>query len=158
MIAEVNVNTENDLILIQEPSLVEIATYGIQGARGTSVLSGYGLPAPSLGFEQDLYLNLSNGYLYKKLLGNWAYQTYLTAQQKKFTITAQNILDKYVVLDPTPSNPANVTLEFLGGSEQENGVEFQVIGATLSWEADLPNGVIGMEGFIAENDIIIVRY
>jgi hypothetical protein len=158
MIAEVNINTENDLILIQEPSLVEIATYGIQGAKGNSLNSGYGLPAPSLGIELDLYLDLSNGYLYKKLTGAWVYQTYLFAQQKKFTITAQNILDKYILLTPTPSNSDNVTLEFVGGTEQENGVEFQVVGATLSWAIDLPNGVIGMEGFIAENDVIIVRY
>lgn len=169
MIAEITVNPQNDYVVIQEPSLndlslvlentaVEIATYGIQGPRGNAINSGTGVPSPSLGIELDLYLDISTGYLYKKLSGVWVYQTYITAQQKKFNITAQNILDKYVTLSPPPSNPAIVTLEFLSGSGQENGVEFKVTGSTLSWAEDLLNGIIGMEGFIAENDVIIVRY
>lgn len=151
---EISINVENPFI----PANVEIASVGIQGAQGYSVLSGNGVPISSLGVNQDLYLDLDNGFLYKKLIGAWVYQTYIKSQQKKYTITSQNIIDKYITLNPAPSGPSEVSLEFVGGTIQENGVDFQVMGSILSWEEDLFNGVSGLEGFIAENDIIIVRY
>lgn len=150
----ISINVENPFM----PANVEVASMGIQGAQGYSLLSGHGSPTAFLGTNKDLYLNLDNGYLYKKIDDEWEYQTYITPQQKKIVISAQNILDKYVTLSPPPSSPTNVTLEFLNGGGQENGVEFKVTGSTLSWAQDLLNGVSGMEGFIAESDIIIVRY
>lgn len=153
-VGEISIYAENPFI----PASLEVSSVGIQGAQGYSVLSGNGVPASILGVNQDLYLDLDNTFLYKKLVGVWVYQTYLKAQQKKYIITAQNILDKYITLPITPSNPAEVSLEFVGGSIQENGVEFKVTGSVLSWEEDLINGISGLEGFIAENDIIIVRY
>ncbi len=141
-----------EIVVAREYNVKEVATYGIQGPRGNAILSGNGAPAPELGIEFDLYLNLDNGYLYKKLSGVWGYQAYITPQQKKFTISAADIVAKQITLVPTPNDPDEVTLEFLTGGGQENGVDFEVVGGTLSWDG------LGLYGFIETGDIIIVRY
>ena len=152
MIAEVIASSEANIILIEDPMQLDIASYGIQGPRGNALLSGSGAPSSSLGIENDLYLNLANGYLYKKISGVWGYQAYITPQQKKFTISAADISAKQITLVPTPNDPDEVTLEFLTGGGQENGVDFEVVGGTLSWDG------LGLDGFIETGDIIIVRY
>lgn len=152
MIAEVIASSEANIILIEDPMQLDIASYGIQGPRGNALLSGSGAPSSSLGIENDLYLNLANGYLYKKVSGVWGYQAYITPQQKKFTISAADISAKQITLVPTPNDPDEVTLEFLTGGGQENGVDFEVVGGTLSWDG------LGLDGFIETGDIIIVRY
>lgn len=152
MIAEVNSLSESNVILIQDPSKIELASYGIQGPRGNAVLSGSGVPLNSVGINNDLYMDLDSSFLYKKLAGIWEYQTYLRAQQQKYTITLSEFTAKQVTLYPEPNNSDSVTVEFFGGTSQENGVDFVVTGDVLSW-----NG-LGLDGFIEVNDIIIVRY
>jgi hypothetical protein len=154
MIAEVSALSEANVILVEDPRQLELSSYGIQGPRGNAILSGNGAPspAPNNGIENDLYLNLDNGYLYKKLSGVWTYQAYITPQQKKFTISPVDIAAGHVTLIPTPNDPDTVTLEFLSGGGQENGVDFEVIGDILSWDG------LGLDGFIESGDIIIVRY
>jgi hypothetical protein len=152
MIAEVNALSESNVILVQDPSQIELASYGIQGPRGYSLLSGNGVPIPSLGINQDLYMDIDTSFLYKKLSNAWVYQTYVRAQQKKFNITAVEVAAKQVTLYPVPNNSDSVTLEFLNGGGQENGVDFEVVGGVLSW-----NGK-DLDGFIESGDIIIIRY
>lgn len=152
MIAEVNVQSEANVILIQDPSQVEIASFGLQGPRGNSILSGNGIPIPSVGINQDLYLDMDSSFVYKKLSGVWEYQTYLRAQQHTFTISPSQFSAKQVTLYPEPSNSDLVALEFLSGGGQENGVDFNVVGSVLSWDG------LGLDGFIELGDIIIVRY
>lgn len=143
----------NNIVQVLQPlSEIAVATYGIQGPRGNAILSGNGAPISSLGIEFDLYLNLNNGYLYKKLSGVWAYQAYINPQSKKFVITAADITSKQITLVPQPNDATAVTLEFLSGGGQENGVDFEVIGDSLSWDG------LGLDGFIETEDIIIVRY
>jgi hypothetical protein len=152
MIAEVNALSESNVILVQDPSQIELASYGIQGPRGFSLLSGIGEPTTNLGINQDLYMDLHSSFLYKKLAGVWVYQTYVRAQQKRFDITAVEVAAKQITLSPVPNDSGSVTLEFLGAGGQENGVDFGVSGDVLSW-----NGK-GLDGFIESGDIIIVRY
>jgi hypothetical protein len=94
--------------------------------------------------------------VYKKSNQEWEYQTYLRAQQKKIIITNENIESKGLILHPIPNNSDSVTLEFLTGGGQENGVEFGVLEGVLYWDKERLPG--GLEGFIEEGDIIIVRY
>jgi hypothetical protein len=152
MIAQVSVDAESRVILVQDPSQIELATYGIQGPRGNAFLSGNGIPPASEGINLDLYVDLDTGFLYKKFAGAWSYQTYITPQQKKITISAQNVADKFITVSPVPKVPGSVTLEFLSGGGQENGVEFEVIGGNISWDG------MALDGFIESGDIIIVRY
>ena len=137
---------------------VTVATPGIQGKRGYSTLSGSGRPEDSLGINNDLYVNLDNGFLYKKIEYSWVYQSYLYPQSKRIYIQEEDIDNKYIILDPIPNNPDNVTMRFLTGCDQENGVEFKVMGNILSWASNPEEGVEGLEGFISDGDIIIVQY
>jgi len=142
----------SNIVLIQDPYHVDIASFGVQGIRGFSLLSGEGSPITSAGINQDLYMDIISGFIYKKLFGTWVYQTYLRPQQKKITISSLQFFEKQVTLYPEPSNPDLVTLEFLSGGGQENGIEFNVVGDVLSWDG------LGLDGFIEIGDIIIVRY
>ena len=71
---------------------------------------------------------------------------------KTHTITQQNVLDGYLILDTTPQNSNEVELEFINGTSQVLGVDFSVSGNLLHW-----NG-LGLDNFIEENDILIIRY
>jgi hypothetical protein len=152
MIAEVSALSEANVILVEDPRQLELATYGIQGPRGNAILSGSGLPSPSLGINDDLYLNFDNGFLYKKLANVWTYQTYIKAQQKHFDLEPVDIAAKQILLSPAPSSPGDVILEIIGGTTQVNGVDFDVTGNVLSWAG------LGLDGILDDTDTIIVRY
>lgn len=152
MIAEVTALTNSNVILIEDPSQIELSSYGIQGPRGYALLSGNGAPISFLGINQDLYMDIYTSFLYKKLEGAWVYQTYVRAQQRKVNITAVEVTSKQVTLYPAPNDSDSVTLEFLNGGGQENGVDFEVVGGVLSWDGK------ALDGFIENGDIIIIRY
>lgn len=159
-INQLTLNLPPDLHIeaVTSPSELIVATEGIQGPIGYSLLSGDGYPSTNLGRNNDLYVNLDNGYFYKKINNAWEYQFYVQPQSKRIDISSQDILNKYIILDPIPNNPDQVTLRFIGGTDQENGVDFKVVGNVLSWAANPSLGVTGMEGFISNDDIVIVQY
>ena len=152
MIAEVKAYNQSNVILVKDSSRVELATYGIQGPRGNAILSGNGIPHAFLGINSDLYLDLDNGFMYKKIEDTWEYQLYTYPQTVKFVISPLNVTEKQITLYPMPNNSSFVTLEFLQGGGQENGVDFNVVGGVLSWDG------LGLDGFIESGDIIIVKY
>lgn len=43
----------------------------VDGKDGISILSGKSIPSNSMGNDEDLYLNLNNGDIYKKTNGVW---------------------------------------------------------------------------------------
>ncbi|MDD3412382.1 MAG: hypothetical protein PHY47_00090 [Lachnospiraceae bacterium] len=47
---------------------------GVPGNPNWSFLSGFGIPSPSLGVHQDLYLNKTNSDLYRKAGSNWQFE------------------------------------------------------------------------------------
>lgn len=68
------------------------------------------------------------------------------------TLTATDILNKYVVLSNTPFMPSAVTLIPAGGIEQINGVDFEVVGNELRW------GGKGLDNFLEVNDVLIIQH
>lgn len=61
-----------DLVVVEQPVIVTVANAGIQGPRGTQVLSGPNDPDPSLGLIGDQYLNTSSGRLFgPKTISGW---------------------------------------------------------------------------------------
>jgi hypothetical protein len=68
------------------------------------------------------------------------------------TIGQQEVDNKQVTLSSSPSSPNSVSLTFLEGIEQDNGIDFIVNGNILSWDG------LGLDGFIEVGDVIIVRY
>ena len=144
----------NTLILNQEAAkTVSIPAVGIQGPRGYSMLSGIGIPDVSLGINNDLYVNLTNGYLYKKISNAWVFKFNIVPQVEKITVTQQMINANGLHLSITPLNPNSVTLSFVGGvGDQDNGEDFSVSGDFVGWSG------LGLQGFIEVGDILKIRY
>jgi hypothetical protein len=70
----------------------------------------------------------------------------------KIEITQENIDNKSVELSQIPLYPSSVTLTFMGGIHQENGVDFEVTSNVISW-----NG-LGLDGFIELGDNLVIQY
>jgi hypothetical protein len=68
-------------------------------------------------------------------------------------ITQEMINNKKLNLEKTPLFPSKVTLDFIGGIPQLNGIDFEIIsGNILSWEGK------GLDNFIEKDDLIIITY
>ena len=72
--------------------------------------------------------------------------------QDDFTLTAQDISNKYVTLTRTPVTSTEVALNIVEGGSQEYGVDYIVSGLQLIW-----NGY-DLDGYLAENDQLRVVY
>lgn len=68
------------------------------------------------------------------------------------TLTASDIENKRIVLDPAPSYPASVTLTPIGGIPQANGIDFEVVENELRWSG------LGLDNFLEANESLIVSY
>ena len=68
------------------------------------------------------------------------------------TITNQMITDKQLSLPAIPLYPGQVTLEFFCGTQQINGIDFQVQNNEVNWNS------LGLDGFIEEDDVVIIYY
>lgn len=68
------------------------------------------------------------------------------------TLTLSDINNKYIILPFTPVDSDNVLITPAGGITQINGIDFEVIGNQIHW-----NG-LGLEGFLDENDVLIVQH
>lgn len=68
------------------------------------------------------------------------------------TLTATDIVNKYITLTTTPITPNSVTLVPVGGIQQINGTDFEVVGNELRWDG------LGLDGFLEVNDVLIVQH
>jgi hypothetical protein len=75
---------------------------------------------------------------------------------EKFTLTAGNITDKYVVLAAAPSTQSATRLIVIEGIEQDYAVDFEMTaddgGQRLSWDG------LGLESLLEAGDKIVVVY
>lgn len=69
-----------------------------------------------------------------------------------FTLTAQDITNKYVVLSREPFLPEALTLNIVGGIPQLYGIDFIVSGLILSWDGR------GLDNFLEVGDTLIIHY
>lgn len=67
-------------------------------------------------------------------------------------LTAQNIIDKYVILPYTPVLPDELLLTPAGGIKQINGEDYTVSGNILSWDG------MGLDGFLDDTDVLIIQH
>lgn len=152
MIAEVKSYNPSNVVLVKDSSRVEIASFGIQGPRGNSMLSGFGLPSIGLGENLDLYIDLNSGHIYRKEIGVWVFRVSTVPQTKVYTITEEQISSKQIILDMAPIAPTSVSLRFLNGTAQVYGEQYIVQGSILSWDG------YSLDGFIEVGDIISIGY
>lgn len=161
MITEVIVESSNEVTIqvLESNPLVEVFSQGIQGPRGYSVLSASGAPG-SEGINNDLYIDLDNGFLYKKIGGVWVFQINLAPVKDKFTLTPAILAAQKVTLTTIP-RPEVLTVNFIGGVEQDNdGTAFYISGNELKWNGISPitGNPYDFQTLLESGDIMIVSY
>jgi hypothetical protein len=67
-------------------------------------------------------------------------------------ITQQNLNDKSLTLPHTPISSESVSISFVNGTSQVNGIDYEVSGNVVSWED------MGLDNFIELNDVLIVQH
>ena len=74
-------------------------------------------------------------------------------QSYRRTVTVTNINNKYMELTPAPLNGAEVQVVVLGGIEQVNGIDFEILnGNQLSWASK------GLEADLLPGDQLLIKY
>lgn len=69
-----------------------------------------------------------------------------------FTLSSTDISNGYITLAATPAVPAKTMLDVIGGTSQEYGVDFQVVGAQLQWTG------MGLDGVLIAGDKLRVHF
>lgn len=67
-------------------------------------------------------------------------------------VTQQNLDDKSLTLPHTPISPESVSITFVNGTSQVNGIDYTVSGNVVSWDG------MGLDNFIELNDVLIVQH
>lgn len=75
---------------------------------------------------------------------------------ERFTLSAGDITNKYVVLTDAPTNKPNTRLVVIEGIEQDYSVDFQVTAddsnKRLSWDS------LGLESILQSGDKLVIAY
>lgn len=74
------------------------------------------------------------------------------ANSETFILTSVEIASKQITLSKEPLFPQTVTLLPVGGIHQINGIDFQVVGAVVSWDG------LGLDNFLEIGDTLIVQF
>lgn len=100
-----------------------------------------------------LYVDEADGFLKgKDSLGNVTIFSSSILKYELITLTAENILDKQLILQETPYPGSVIQLTPVGGPTQVFLLDYDITGAVVSW-----NG-LGMDGILAEGDKIQIFY
>ena len=67
-------------------------------------------------------------------------------------LTQEEIDEKRIILNATPSNPMSVILTPEGGPPQRNTIDFEVVESTVSWDN------LGLDSFLEVNEVLLVQY
>jgi hypothetical protein len=74
----------------------------------------------------------------------------------KFTLSATDITNKYVILQEVPNSTSDISLDIVGGVMQSYGDDFELLsddgGKRLSW-----NG-LGLDGVLEEGEQLVITY
>lgn len=136
-----------------------VSRQGPAGVSGLSFYSDQGIPEDTFGFDNELYLDLTTSFLYKKISGTWTYQSTIagaTAQANfrtdVFVLTMAQVLSKEVQLPDMPSPPEKTTVEVHSAPTQAYGIDFFVLGNKVKW------GGLAFELLLDVGTIITIRY
>jgi hypothetical protein len=130
------------------------------GGGGGGSVDSVGLSPASIGIVTNpttnpvVTINKSNGAT-NGYLASTDWNTFNNKQSfivNKITLTPTNILNKNVTLSQPPITPSQVSLEVIGGPEQNYGTDFTVSGMTLSWSG------LFLDGVLVAGDILNIYY
>ena len=65
------IKKDNVITVVEQVNQVTVATSGMQGPRGASILNGPGLPSSSIGIPSDYYLDTLTDILYGPKTSSW---------------------------------------------------------------------------------------
>lgn len=107
----------------------------------------------------SMYIRQGTSEIYKKLDSgsstNWTKENNYVAQPK-VTLSAGDIINKFILLDEAPIDKTSTRLTVVGGVPQEYAVDFEVTnddgGRRLSWST------LGLDGVLESGDILIIEY
>lgn len=66
------IKKDNVITVVEQVNQVTVATSGMQGPRGASILNGSGLPSSSIGIPSDYYLDTLTDILYGPKTSSWS--------------------------------------------------------------------------------------
>ena len=69
-----------------------------------------------------------------------------------YTVTAADVAQKFVTIDPIPTVPSEVALSIIGSGSQYYGLDYVVVNEKLMW------GGLGLDGLISMGDELVVEY
>lgn len=72
--------------------------------------------------------------------------------QSQHTLTLLEVNNKEFVMTPPALIPSEVVVDIVGGSPQEVGIDFQILGDKFQWEG------LGLDGTLSVGDIIRLAY
>ena len=107
------------------------------------------LEASEIVFDTNLKLFFGGDGL---TLGGISLGSGLNFSCEQFTLTQTNIDDKQIILAQNPSNPNCVRFLPVGGIEQINGIDFEVVNNVVQWDG------LGLDNFLEIGDIILIYY
>lgn len=113
---------------------------------------------PLLGMGQDgIWFDASGEmHLYQDGVGDTNVSQSITTGANylvnRFTLTPTDITNKYVTLSATPSVDSDTILNIIGGVVQAYGVDFEIIGDTLSWDG------LDLDGILSSGDKLVVQF
>ena len=71
---------------------------------------------------------------------------------KVYVLTDQNLSDKGITLDFSPSDVTALILVPTGGAKQNYGVDFIVNGSFLTWDG------LGLDGVLSAGETLVIYY
>lgn len=103
----------------------------------------------------EIVFDTDNGLFYTgddATLGGLLINAGVGKKQITHYVTSLEIINKQIELSSAPAIPNEVELQFINGTSQVNGVDFSISGNFLHWDG------LGLDNFIEENDILIIRF
>jgi len=68
------------------------------------------------------------------------------------TLILEEVTAKEFIIDPAPITPSEVTVDIVGGTPQEEGVDYQISGNKFQW------GELGLDGILDVGDTVRLIY
>lgn len=103
----------------------------------------------------EIVFDVDNGLFYTgddATLGGLPINEGVGKKQITHFVTSSEVDNKQIELSSIPIFPNEVELQFINGTSQINGVDFSVSENVLQWDG------LGLDNFIEENDILIIRF
>jgi hypothetical protein len=95
-----NENERNQVTIVEQPTEVLVSLFGVQGARGSTFISGEGPPAESVGIQGDVYIDVVRNAFWgpKTAEQGWGPDPfYIAGRVSRFVFVQQQASDEWLI-------------------------------------------------------------